>query len=160
MLSLRPAVTPADWDLARALFREYEGAVEAPGCFEGFERELAELDRRYSAPEGRLLLAFDAGEAVGCGAFRRLPDGAAEGKRLYVRASARGKGLGHALVGALLDEARLAGARAFRLETLPGKMSAALAMYRKLGFVDVAPWVAHPIAGAAYLELPLAALDR
>jgi GNAT superfamily N-acetyltransferase len=160
VLSIRPAVTPADLDLARALFREYERAVDAPVCFEGFERELAELERRYSAPEGRLLLAFDGSEAVGCGAFRRFPDGAAEGRRLYLRASQRGKGLGRALVRALLDEARLAGARAFRLETLPGKMSAALAMYRKLGFVDAAPWIAHPIAGAAYLELPLAALDR
>ena len=160
MLSIRPAVTPADWDLARALFREYEHAVQAPVCFEGFERELAELDRRYSAPEGRLLLAFAAGEAVGCGAFRWLDGGAVEGKRLYLRTAQRGKGLGHALVRALIEEARLAGARAFRLETLPGKMSDALALYRRMGFVDATPWMPHPIAGAAYLELPLAPLER
>ncbi len=155
MNAIRPAVSSADWDLARALFREYEGELDAGCCFEGLEAELAALERRYTAPEGRLLLAFADGEPAGCGALRRI-DGAAEGRRLYLRPGHRGQGLGRGLVLALLDEARLAGFRAFRLETLPGKMSAAAGLYERLGFREIPPYAPRPIAGARYLELALA----
>jgi putative acetyltransferase len=153
--AIRPASSVEDWELGRALFREYERDVDAACCFEGFEKELADLERLYARPEGLLLLAFQDGEPAGCGAFRRIEEGVVEGRRLFLRPAFRGKGLGGALVLGLLDEARRLGFRAFRLETLPGKMSAALALYRQLGFVDIPPYVRRPIAGAAYMELPL-----
>jgi GNAT superfamily N-acetyltransferase len=153
--TIRPAVRPKDWETARALFRGYEQEIDAACCFEGFERELAELERRYTPPEGRLLLLEDGGEPAGCAGFRVLAPGVAEGKRLWLRPSARGKGLGGALVLGLLDEARAAGIRTFRLETLPGKMSQAAALYRRLGFVEIPPYVKRPAAGALYLELAL-----
>ncbi len=157
MHAIRPAASPADWELARSLFREYEREIDAACCFEGFEAELAAIDRRYAPPEGRLLLAFADGEPAGCGALRRLEDGSAEGRRLWVRPASRGRGLGGALVLALLDEARLAGFRTFRLETLPGKMSAAAAMYRQLGFREIAPYVHRPVPGAIYMEVAIPA---
>lgn len=156
MHAVRPAIAPADWDLARALFREYERDVDAACCFEGFERELADVDRRYAPPEGRLLLAFVDGSPAGCGAFRRIEEGVLEGKRLFLRPGFRGTGLGGAVLLALLDEARALGFRAFRLETLPGKMSAAVGLYRRLGFREIPAYVRRPVAGALYLELPLA----
>lgn len=155
--AIRPAVTAADWEIARALFREYEKELDAACCFDGFERELAELDRRYAAPEGRLLLVWRDGEPVGCASFRVTGPAIAEGRRLYLRPRARGAGLGGALVVALLEEARAAGVRTFRIETLPGKMSAAVAMYRGLRFREVPPWVKYPILGALYLERALPA---
>jgi putative acetyltransferase len=153
--AIRPALTRSDWETARALVREYERDVDAPACFEGLERELAELDRRYVVPQGRFLLVVEGGEPVGCAAYRVLEPGLVEGRRLYLRPAARGKGLGRAMVRALVDEARAAGFRALRLETLPGKMSAAAALYRRLGFQEIAPYVASPVAGASYLELAL-----
>jgi GNAT superfamily N-acetyltransferase len=129
--------------------------VEAACCFEGLERELAELERRYAPPDGRLLLLEDRGEPVGCGGFRVLAPGVAEGRRLWVRPSARGKGLGGALVRALLDEARAAGLVTFRLETLPGEMAVALALYRRLGFREIPPYRPRPAAGTVSLELAL-----
>ena len=157
MHAVRPAVSPADWDLARALFREYEREVDAACCFEGFEAELAAIDRRYAPPEGRLLLAFADGAPAGCAGLRRIADGVAEGRRLWLRPAYRGRGLGGALVLALLDEARLAGFRTFRLETLPGKMAVAAAMYRQLGFREIPPYVRRPVPGATYMELALPA---
>ncbi len=155
MPAIRPAASAADWEVARDLFREYEREIDAACCFEGFEAELAAIDRRYAPPEGRLLLAFAEGEPAGCGALRRIGDGVAEGRRLFVRPRWRGRGLGGALVLALLDEGRLAGYDTFRLETLPGKMSAAAAMYRQLGFREIPPYVRRPVPGALYLELSL-----
>ncbi len=155
MHAIRPAASAADWDLARELFREYEREIDAACCFEGFEAELAAIDRRYAPPEGRLLLAFADGEPAGCAALRRVEEGVAEGRRLWLRPRFRGRGLGGALVLALLDEGRLAGFHTFRLETLPGKMSAAAAMYRQLGFREIAPYVRRPVPGALYMELAL-----
>lgn len=152
---VRPATFPADLEAARALFREYERTVDAAACFEGFERELAELDSRYSPPRGALLLALDGGAPVGCAALRRLDGERAEACRLFLRPAARGKGLGGALVLRLLEEVRAAGCRIVLLETLPEKMGDAVAIYRALGFHEIPPYVAHPVPGAVYMELAL-----
>jgi GNAT superfamily N-acetyltransferase len=153
--AIRPAVLPKDWDAARALFRAYEQEIDAACCFEGFEKELAELERRYAPPQGRLLLLEDGGEPVGCAGFRVLEPGVAEGKRLWIRPGARGQGLGGALLLAVLEDARAAGIRTFRLETLPGRMPAAVALYRRLGFQEIPPYPKRPVAGALYLALEL-----
>jgi ribosomal protein S18 acetylase RimI-like enzyme len=42
-----------------------------------------------------------------------------------------------------------------RLDTVEPLMKHAVAMYRKLGFKEVAPYRANPIAGAVYMELEL-----
>ena len=152
---VRPAVFPADLEVARALFREYERTVDAAACFEGFERELEELDQRYAPPAGRLLLALEGGAAVGCAALRRLDEHRAEACRLFLRSAARGQGLGGALVLRLLEEARAAGYRSVLLETLPDKMGDAVAIYRALGFHEIPPYVARPVPAAIYMELAL-----
>jgi ribosomal protein S18 acetylase RimI-like enzyme len=76
-------------------------------------------------------------------------------KRLYVSPNFRGMGLGGALVVRLLSEARAAGFRAARLETLPEKMGAAVALYRALGFEEIAPYLRRPLPGAVYMEFAL-----
>lgn len=153
--AVRPAIFPADLETARALFREYERAVDAGACFESFERELEELDRRYAPPAGRLLLAFDHGQPAGCAALRTPAGERAEACRLFVRAEARGTGLGGALVLRLLEEARTAGYRRVVLETLPDRMGTAVALYRALGFQEIRPYVERPVPGAIYMELEL-----
>jgi putative acetyltransferase len=41
-----------------------------------------------------------------------------------------------------------------RLDTLP-IMEAALQLYRRLGFREIAPYTANPVKGAVFLELQL-----
>lgn len=77
-------------------------------------------------------------------------------KRLFVRPTFRVQGLARELVGRLLDEARQAGHRAVRLDTLP-VMGEARKLYRSLGFIDIAPYTENPVEGVLFLELPLAA---
>lgn len=157
-LSIEVATTPAQIDLVRSLFVEYETALGVSLCFQGFERELAGLPGDYAAPHGTLLLAYQGDAAVGCVAVRALSldPGApiAELKRLYVRPSARGAKLGERLVRQALAYARAAGYHTVRLDTLP-TMQAAIRLYEALGFRDIAPYYDNPIPGARYLELVL-----
>jgi GNAT superfamily N-acetyltransferase len=152
---LRIAAAPTDLDLARRLFREYEQALDTACCFEGFERELSEIGTVYGPPGGCLVLALEAGEALGCVALRPAGGGAAEMKRLFLRPAARGRGLGGALVVRLLAEARALGHARVVLETLPDRMEAAVALYESLGFEEIPPYVRHPLPGARYLALSL-----
>lgn len=149
-----PARLPADLPLVRALFREYADGLGVDLSFQDFEAELADLPGKYSPPEGRLLLAWQDGEPVGCVAMRPLHDGDCEMKRLYVRPRAQGGGLGRRLAERICEEARDAGYRRICLDTLP-TMAAAQQLYRSLGFRPIAPYVFNPVPGTKYLALAL-----
>ena len=57
------------------------------------QREFAHLASYYRPPYGKLLLARVNGDPVGVVGVRRLDGHRGEGKRLYVRPSARGMGI-------------------------------------------------------------------
>jgi putative acetyltransferase len=149
-------ICPAeDMDLVRELFREYETWLGISLSFQGFEEELAGLPGQYAPPEGALLIAWAGQEAAGCVALRALEPGICEMKRLYLRQAFRGTGLGRQLVEAMIGEARGRGYAAMRLDTLPERTAAAVALYRTLGFVAIPPYNDNPLPGVLHMELAL-----
>ena len=47
------------------------------------------------------------------------------------------------------------GYQRMRLDTVEPVMKDAVAMYRRIGFREIAPYCTNPIAGALYMELAL-----
>lgn len=139
----------------RALFVEYAQSLGFSLCFQGFDEELRALPGMYAPPRGCLLLAIEGGVPAGCAGLHEWDAAAAEMKRLYVRPSFRGRGLGRTLAEAALSEARAAGYRSVRLDTIPSLMQSAIALYRELGFREIPPYRKNPIPGTLYFELPL-----
>jgi putative acetyltransferase len=149
------AESPAQLAQARELFLEYAQSLGVNLCFQNFEEELAGLPGHYAPPEGRLLLAECDGQLAGCAALHPWEPGVCEMKRLYLRPSFRGKGLGRVIAEKIIAEARNIGYHRMRLDTIAPIMKDAVEMYRKLGFREIAPYRPNPIAGAMYMELQL-----
>jgi ribosomal protein S18 acetylase RimI-like enzyme len=154
---IAPVATPEDLAAAVELFRANAAGLEVDLAYQDFAAELARLPGKYAPPAGALLLARGrAGEPVGCVALRTLGPGVGEMKRLYVLPSARGLGLGRALVDAVVAAARERGCREIRLDTLPS-MAEATALYRSAGFDPIPAYYRTPVAGTLFFAR---ALDR
>ena len=109
-------------------------------------------------PDGAYLVGYEGTEAVAGGGLRRLDDGVAEIKRMFVRPVARSRGVARALLGALEQTARELGYERVRLDTGP-KQIHGLALYRSAGYVDVPPYNDNPFAcfwGEKVLDGPVA----
>jgi len=158
MLTIDDAFTPEAILEVHTLFEEYAASLEVDLCFQGFEQELAALPGDYARPHGRLLLAWWNDEVAGCVALRRIDPNICEMKRLYVRPSYRSHGVGRALALRVIGEARQAGYRSMRLDSLPS-MKSALRLYRTLGFQNIASYRDNPVEGTAFLELQLTSED-
>jgi putative acetyltransferase len=153
--SFSQAESAAQIGQARELFLEYAQSLGFSLCFQNFDKELAELPGDYTPPEGRLLLAEYDGQIAGCIALHKIEPAICEMKRLYLRPQFRGKGLGRALADRIIAEARQIGYERMRLDTVEPVMKDAVAMYRRIGFREIGPYCANPIAGALYMELQL-----
>lgn len=96
-------------------------------------------------PGGAYLVGSEGDDVVAGGGLRRLGEGVAEIKRMYVRPAARSRGVARELLEALEDQARALGYTAVRLDTGP-KQVHGLALYRSAGYAEVPPYNDNPFA--------------
>ncbi len=149
------AAVPERTDTVRALFREYEQWLGVSLCFQGFDKELAELPGAYAPPQGRLYIIENEGEPIGCIALRPMKEvGVCEMKRLYLRDNVRGHGIGRKLAERIIADARTIGYSLMKLDTLE-QMTAARGLYLKLGFRVVPAYYDNPLPNVVYMELAL-----
>lgn len=137
-ITVRAAVSEADWQQAMALLYEvYVGEGHSPA-----ERASQTYRREALESEGVLLIAVDqVGDVLGAmillepgSTLRQLARaGEREFRLLAVRPSARGSGVGEALVRACIERCVSGGAEALVLWTRP-VMTSAQRLYARLGF--------------------------
>lgn len=99
----------------------------------------------FVPPAGVFLVAERGGAPIGCGGVRMLAPTRGEVKHLWVRPSARGTGLGRALLSELERRAAELGATEIVLDTNE-RLAAAQSLYRSSGYVDVEPYNDNPNA--------------
>lgn len=153
---VRLATSDDDWVDVRRLIGAYLDSLGFDIGFQGLDPELADPAGLYGPPSGAALLAIGADErAVGFTGVRAFGDeGDGELKRMYVAPEARGVGLGRALGEAAIAEARRLGYRRLLLDSR-ASLVVACALYRDLGFVDVAPYRHNPFPDAVFLAIEL-----
>ena len=156
MLEIFQAETVEHISVARELMLEYAASLGFDLCFQGFDEEMSSLPGKYAPPAGRLFLALWEGKIAGVIALRALDEaGLCEMKRLFVRKEFRSHGIGRVLAERLIREAAEIGYTRMRLDTVPGRMDRAIAMYRELGFQETVPYYNSPVEQTLYMELAL-----
>lgn len=152
---INPVRSPEDLAATMALFEAYAASLGINLSYQNFVEEMAAMPGKYAPPKGVLLLARGAGGTpLGCVGLRPLEDNCCEMKRLYVTPQGRGLGLGKALAERVVAEARRIGYREMRLDTLPS-LTAAVALYERMGFARIAAYYDTPIPGTIFMALPL-----
>lgn len=101
-------------------------------------------------PAGALLVGYEDGEAVACGAVHVIAPGIAEVKRMFVAPRARGRGMGRELLDALERQAVELGCNVVRLDSIE-PLREAMALYRSAGYVQIRDYNGNPNA-TAWLE--------
>lgn len=127
----------------RERYRNDPWLVEMAFSHQGLDAELLALPKLYGPPKGRMLIAEDADEILGGVAYKQVDKDACEMKRLFVRTTANGRGLGRKLCEALMKTAAQDGYRRMRLDTTRD-MVEAIGLYRSMGFTACAPFVEYP----------------
>ncbi len=148
------AVTDSDYAEAAALFREYAAWLNIDLGFQHFEEELRELKSMYAKPFGGIILCKNGTACIACTGIRKIDAQNAELKRMFVKPSFHGKGIGSALLKMALQLARDCGYKKVKLDTL-NTMLPAMEFYKKYGFKEIPAYYHNPNATAVYFEIIL-----
>lgn len=143
---LQIEVVPPDSPAARWCLDQYYGELAArfEGGFDAARAHNADAGE-YAAPHGAFLIARLGARPVGCGALRLIDERTGEVKRLWVSFEARRHGIARRILVELEAMARQRGLAILRLDTNRA-LTEAHALYRRLGFVEVAPFNDEPFA--------------
>lgn len=149
------ALEPADSADAQACLFAYFTELDQrfPRGFEPARAGSAD-SVEVSPPRGAFVILRSGGLARGCGALRTLEPGIGEIKRMWLHPDVRGRGLGRRLLEELEKQAHALGFRRVRLDT-SAHLPEAIALYRKAGYVEIAPYNDNPYA-AHWFEKALA----
>jgi DNA-binding MarR family transcriptional regulator/GNAT superfamily N-acetyltransferase len=136
-----PASSAARWCVGQ-YFEELDRRFES-----GFDpaASLPADDRDFMPPRGAFLVGLVDGESVACGAVKSISPGVGSLKRMWVADTVRGLGIGRRMLEALETQAGELGLATLQIETNRA-LQEAIALYRSVGFREVAAFNADPYA--------------
>lgn len=153
-VQFKEASAKEDYLLSAELFKEYANQLGINLEFQGFTTELENIQEIYSRPGGALILAYFNKELIGCAGIRKFENSICELKRMYLRQTVRGHGVGKALLQKSITLGRELNYTHMRLDTLP-TMTQAIKLYEQVGFYEIQAYRFNPIEGTKYFELIL-----
>ena len=141
------AESDADFAVARTLgfewakmnyddFPEHQDIIAKVFDPDAYKESMENLHVIHARPRGAVLLAELNGQPVGCVMYQEMEPGVAEIKRLFVRASARGHGLGHALLNEMFNCMKADHYTRVRFSSAKFLLHAR-ALYESVGFSDI-----------------------
>jgi GNAT superfamily N-acetyltransferase len=138
-------VDPRSRDAA-ALVTDFfaEIAARYPG-FDPANQPPAPVEAFTRTRRGAFVVASLDREPVACAGLQRLDDGTAELRRVFVRETARGRGVARALLAAVIEAAVELGYERIRLDT-GDRLTEAQALFRSTGFHDIDDYNGNPYA--------------
>jgi GNAT superfamily N-acetyltransferase len=104
-----------------------------PPIREWLENVLPPFLTELKSPEGVMYILEVDGKMVGIGALRRLEEGVAEVKSMYIQPDYRGYGYGKQMLNKLIESAKVFGYATILLDTVEF-MAAARRIYESAGF--------------------------
>lgn len=153
-VSIKIAITAADFLEAKALILEYVEWLGMDLSFQNFDKEMETLQEMYGPLNGGLFLAISNGKPVGVAGVRRFADKACEVKRMFVQPASRGLGIGKLLLTVCIEKAKSLRYELIKLDTADF-MKPAIKLYTDHGFVEIPAYRHNPHEAARYFELEL-----
>lgn len=138
----------------KELIIEYTKWLGRNLSFQNLDDELKDPAKKYTSPEGELLVAVEGEDVLGMIAYHKHSDTRCEMKRLYVKPSCRGMKLGEQLIEELISHARQAGYKEMVLDTIV-PLQSAIHLYKKLGFTECEPYYHNPMPDVLYFRKEL-----
>lgn len=138
----------------KELIIEYAKWLGRNLSFQNIDDELKDPAKKYTSPEGELLVAVEGEDVLGMIAYHKHSDIRCEMKRLYVKPSCRGMKLGEQLIEELISHARQAGYKEMVLDTIV-PLQSAIHLYKKLGFTECEPYYHNPMPDVLYFRKEL-----
>jgi GNAT superfamily N-acetyltransferase len=134
-LTAEPADSDVSAELQQAFFADI--AARYPGWEPASSQPVDPW--QLAPPTGAWVVARLDGRAVGCGGLQRLDAETAEVRRIFLDESARGHGIGRALLRELERRARQLGYRHVRLTT-GDRQPEALRLFESSGYEEIPPF--------------------
>jgi len=148
------ADTVKQFEDAAVLIREYAAWLNFDLSFQNFESEMASLPAMYNDVDGGLFIAYLDKLPAGVIGLRRFEGSQGEIKRMFVKDSARGQGIGRMLLRKCIHTAKTLNYKLLKLDTTDD-MKSAIKLYEDHGFVETGAYRFNPEKGARYFELKL-----
>jgi len=149
-VTIAAATSKADIAAVKTIFQAFIDFLPIDLGFQGIDDEMDQFPQGYAF----LLLARLDGVPVGAVALKEHTPETCEMKRLFVLPGAQGSGAGRLLCEHLMADAAARGYQTMLLDSLR-RLETAVALYRKLGFKEIAPYNFNPEDDVIYMSRPL-----
>ena len=138
----------------RNLITEYTQMLGRDLAFQNITDELKDPSKKYTPPQGELLVAIEKEQVIGMIAYHRHSAIRCEMKRLSVKPQYRGMKLGEQLIQKIMELAKQSGYTEMVLDTLL-PLKAAIYLYQKMGFQQCEPYYNNPMNDVIYFKKTL-----